>query len=63
MKYAKRINPRLKRPRYTLTQLLTQMPDVGLDEDFARSNDVLYVWDEMIPVDKEFGAVKEKSPK
>ena len=63
MKYAKRRTPRPRRPKYSLAQLLSQMPEVGLDEDFARSNDDFRAWDEMIPVGREFGAANSKSRK
>jgi len=61
MKHAKRRKPRPKSPRYSLAQLLAQMPNVGLDEDFARSSDNWRAWDEMIPIGREFGAANDKS--
>lgn len=60
MRYAKRRKPRPRKPRYSLAQQLAQMPNVGLDEDFARVNDVLRAWDQMIPVGREFGATDRK---
>lgn len=63
MKYAERRKPRPTRPRYSLAQLLAQIPNVGLDEDFARSNDDWRAWDEMIPVGREFGAANYNSLK
>lgn len=63
MKYAKRRKPRPRRPRYSLAQLLEQMPSVGTYADFLLANDDLRAWDEMIPVGKEFGAEKEKPMK
>ena len=45
-----------KRSRYTLAQLLAQMPDAEQYKAFVNSDEVLRAWDEMISVGREFGA-------
>ena len=45
-----------KRSRYTLAQVLAQMPDAEQYKPFVNSDEVLRAWDEMISVGREFGA-------
>lgn len=63
MKYAKHRKPSPQRLKRSFAQMLAMMPNVGRDEDFYRSDDVLRAWDEMIPVGREFGAENAKSTK
>lgn len=56
MKVAKQKKLKRRRPRYTLAELLAQMPNVGTDEDFARIDESLRAWIDMKPVGREFGA-------
>ncbi len=56
MKIAKQKTFWPRQPKYSLAELLAQMPNVGRDEDFARLSDEMRAWDEMSPVGREFGA-------
>ena len=56
MKVAKRRKAKAKRPKYSLAQRLSSMPNVGRDEDFSRYQGETRAWDEMAPVGQEFGA-------
>lgn len=60
MKLAKRRKLRVKKPKYTFAQLLSRLPNVGRDEDFARLSDEMRVWEEMAPVGRELGAESSK---
>lgn len=56
MKIAKQKPFRPCRPKYSLAELLAQMPNVGRDENFARLSGEIRAWDEMPPVGREFSA-------
>lgn len=60
MKHAKGRKLRPQKLRYSLVELLAQIPDTEQYEELIRSDEVLRAWDEMIPVGKEFGATDRK---
>ena len=60
MKHAKCRKLRPKKPRYSLAELLAQIPNTEQYKELIRSDEVLRAWDEMIPVGREFGATDRK---
>ena len=49
MKHTKCRKLRHKKPRYSLAELLAQIPDAEQYKALIRSDEVLHAWDEMIP--------------
>ncbi|WP_319240214.1 hypothetical protein [uncultured Propionivibrio sp.] len=60
MKLAKCRKLQPKKPKYSLTELLAQIPDTEHYKALVRSDEVLRAWGEMIPVGREFGATDRK---